>query len=58
MTAHVAAMGVERLPAFALFRDGVRLSLFSANLSRIGVLRAEISANKDCVDACAMADRL
>ena len=45
--------GVDRLPSFALYCSGTRVSSFSITLARIGVLRAEIAANKPCLGECA-----
>lgn len=46
--------GVDRLPSFALYVDSTHVSSFSITLARIGVLRAEIAANKPCVGECAV----
>jgi thiol-disulfide isomerase/thioredoxin len=46
--------GIERMPGFALYRDGgARVAAFSITLARVAVLRAEIAANKECVGECA-----
>lgn len=41
-------MGVASLPWFQLFRDGDLLSSFTANVTSISVLRAEVAARKAC----------
>ena len=60
MSAAVEALGVDRLPYFAVYRKGSgggeRVSAFACNLRRVAVLRAEIAAAKDCVGECAAAE--
>lgn len=57
MSAAVEALGVDRLPYFAVYRKdgGERVSAFACNLRRVAVLRAEIAAAKECVGECAAA---
>ena len=57
MSAAVEALGVDRLPFFAVYRKGgERVSAFACNLRRVAVLRAEIAAAKECVGECAAAE--
>lgn len=58
MSAAVEALGVDRLPYFAVYRKGTgeRVSAFACNLRRVAVLRAEIAAAKECVGECAAAE--
>lgn len=61
MSAAVEALGVDRLPYFAVYRDGgsgerERVSAFACNLRRVAVLRAEVAAAKECVGECAAAE--
>lgn len=55
MSSAVEALGVDRLPYFAVHRkgSGERVSAFACNLRRVAVLRAEIAAAKECVGECA-----
>ena len=64
-SAAVEALGVDRLPFFAVYRKkgtgtgtggGERVSAFACNLRRVAVLRAEIAAAKECVGECAAAE--
>ncbi len=41
---------LTKLPYFHLYRRGKLLAHFTANLEKIGVLRAEIAALKLCTD--------
>jgi hypothetical protein len=43
-------MNVTHLPWFHLFRGSNLIASFSANLTTVSTLRAEIAANKACVD--------
>ena len=43
-------MRVSRLPYFCLFVEGESVSAFSASLTSINVLRAEIAAHTPCTD--------
>lgn len=57
MSSAVEALGVDRLPYFAVYRKGgERVSAFACNLRRVAVLRAEIAAAKECVGDCAAAE--
>ena len=62
MGAAVEALGVDRLPFFAVYREAAagggreRVSAFACNLRRVAVLRAEIAAAKECVGECAAAE--
>lgn len=58
MSAAVEALGVDRLPYFAVYRKGTgeRVSAFACNLRRVAVLRAEIAAAKECVGECGAAE--
>lgn len=44
------AMHVSKLPYFQLFVEGEQVSAFSASLTSINVLRAEIAAHTPCTD--------
>lgn len=43
-------MNVTHLPWFHMFRGGDLIASFSANVTTVSTLRAEIAANKACVD--------
>ena len=41
--------GLTKLPYFHFFKSGALVSQFSANISKVSLLRAEIAAHKTCV---------
>lgn len=43
-----AGLGVTKLPYFQCWRDSDLVAAFTANLSTVAVLRAEIARNKEC----------
>lgn len=43
-------LGLDRLPYWHLYRGAERVAHFSAGLTKVSVLRAEIAAHKPCLD--------
>lgn len=50
-----ADCGIDKLPFFHLYRSGELVARFSANISTVSVIRAEIASHKECTGpGCSM----